>query len=297
MRVGPVTPGEVRRAKDQAVGGGRKRCRRGKNCSATCISGNKWCLVDLPEPAQIATTKIRDYLKGKVIFKNPEVRNAQGAAGGAAQAPANYSQWNPVAQGNYGKVSISPDGTRAVKELLTGKDGKKGEFGPHEVEIAKKMGDLGHSPKIHRATPEALEMDVAKGKPLWEGYRKTEEEPRMNAEQATKAGAAIQALHKMGYAHGDMHSQQFLVNGNDVKLVDYGLSVPHAQQPVKVMQDLSKINGLVDWKNPEMAGNPYFQLVNKYLDPYKEIKGTSQAAKNQKAALGEAYLKELEQLQ
>jgi tRNA A-37 threonylcarbamoyl transferase component Bud32 len=159
------------------------------------------------------------------------------------------------------------------------------------------MGELGHSPRIYRATPDALEMDVAKGSPLWKGYKRGDDEPRMNTAQATKAVSAIKALHKMGFAHGDMHSQQFLVNGNDVKLVDYGLSVPTTRQPARVMQDLAKISGLVNWKNPELAGNPYVQLANKYLDQYKEVTGTSQAAKTKKTQLGEAYLKELEQLQ
>jgi hypothetical protein len=111
--------------------------------------------------------------------------------GGLAEAPADYTKWNTVAQGNYGKVSISPDGTRAVKELLTGKDGKKGEFGEYEVQLAKKMGELGHSPRIYKATDKALEMDVAKGAPLWKGYARGENEPKMNAAQATKAAAAI----------------------------------------------------------------------------------------------------------
>jgi predicted Ser/Thr protein kinase len=143
-----------------------------------------------------------------------------------------YSTWEEVAKGNYGKVSISPDGTRAVKELLTGDDGKKGEFGEYEVELATKMGELGHSPRVYRATPDLIEMDAAKGAPLWKSYRRAEGEPTMDANQATKAAAAIRDLHKMGFAHGDMHALQFLVQGDNVKLVDFGLSVPTSRQPV-----------------------------------------------------------------
>jgi tRNA A-37 threonylcarbamoyl transferase component Bud32 len=216
--------------------------------------------------------------------------------GGSSESPPDYSKWKPLAEGNYGKVSISPDGTRVVKELLTGKDGKKGEFGPHEADLAKRMGELGHSPKIYKSTPEVLEMGVAKGEPLWKSYQRAENEPVMNTAQAMKAGAAIRDLHKMGYFHGDMHALQFIVDGNNVKLVDYGLSGPISSQPARVMQDLAKINALVNWKNPELANQPYFQLVNKYLDQYREVKGTSKAAKAKKLQLAEQYIQELNSL-
>ena len=283
------TASKIRSAQAKAVGGSRKRCRKGKNCSATCIAAGEICLVELPEPVGVATSKVA----GMVMAQRG---GSPGTAGQGSSEP-DYGKWNEIKRGNYGKVSISPDGTRAVKELLTDKDGKKGEFGEYEAQLAKRMGELGHSPRIHRSTPDVLEMDIAKGEPLWKDYKRGEGEPKMNGAQATKAAASIQALHKLGFAHGDMHALQFLVDGNNVKLVDYGLSVPTSRQPVRVLQDLSKINPLIDWKNPELAGNRYVQLVNKYLDPYKEIKGTSQKAKNQKQQLAEAYLKELEQMQ
>jgi tRNA A-37 threonylcarbamoyl transferase component Bud32 len=207
-----------------------------------------------------------------------------------------YDKWNPLAEGNYGKVSLSPDGKRVVKELLVGKDGKKGEFGEFEVDLATKMGKLGHSPKIHSHSPDHIEMDVAPGKPLWKSYARGEDEPQMTTTQARKAAAAIRDLHKMGYAHGDLHALQFIVDGDNVKLVDYGLSVPVKRQPSRVMQDLSKIAGLLNWKNPELANDPYVSLVNKYLDEYKEVKGVSKAANNKRTQIGEAYLRELNRL-
>jgi hypothetical protein len=57
------TQSEIRTAKNQAVGGGRKRCRKGKNCSAACIQTGMVCLVEMPESAGLATTKMRDLLK------------------------------------------------------------------------------------------------------------------------------------------------------------------------------------------------------------------------------------------
>jgi tRNA A-37 threonylcarbamoyl transferase component Bud32 len=248
-----------------------KRCTKGKSCSATCISPSKECKVELGAKVSESLSKVSE----KTLSNNA------------------YSDWEEVAKGNYGKVSISPDGTRAVKELLTGDDGKKGEFGEFEVELATKMGELGHSPRVYKATPDILEMDAAKGKPLWKTYRRAPDEPVMDAAQATKAAAAIRDLHKMGFAHGDMHALQFLVQGDDVKLVDFGLSVPTSRQPVRVMQDLAKINGLVQWGNPELSKDPYVQIVNRHLPRYSEVQGTSKKAKAERERIAEEYLADL----
>jgi tRNA A-37 threonylcarbamoyl transferase component Bud32 len=212
-----------------------------------------------------------------------------------AKNDSGYDSWKSIAEGNYGKISVSPDGKRVVKTLLE-HNGVRGEFGEYEVELATKMGELGHSPKIHSHGDEFIEMDLAKGRPLWKSYLKAEGESRMNTEQATKAAAAIRALHELGFAHGDLHSQQFMVNGNEVKLVDYGLSLPTKRQPSRVMQDLSKIDNLISWRNPDLADDPYFKLVNKHLNEYKEVKGTSKAAQNKKVQIAEAYLRELNRL-
>lgn len=62
VRSGP-TAAEVRSAKREAVGGARKRCRKGKNCSATCIDPREDCLVDFPEPVQAEITRMRDFIR------------------------------------------------------------------------------------------------------------------------------------------------------------------------------------------------------------------------------------------
>jgi tRNA A-37 threonylcarbamoyl transferase component Bud32 len=264
----------VERSKASAKGGSRKRCKIGKSCSATCISHSKVCLVEIPWVAASNIGKIRNGLK-----KEP-----------------GYDSWTSMAKGNYGEVKFNPDETRAVKLLLSDKEGKAGEFGPYELGLARKMGELGHSPKIHSSSDKHIEMDVAKGKPLWSDYSPKEGEPNMNAAQARKAAGAIEAIHKMGFFHGDMHALQFLVDGDNVKLVDYGLSGPVSSNPARVMQDLSKIAKLVNWKNPELENDPYVKLVNKHLDAYKNVSGFSKAAKNKRVAIGQQYLKELESL-
>jgi hypothetical protein len=62
------------------------------------------------------------------------------------------------------------------------------------------------------------------------------------------------------------------------------------------MQDLAKINPLLNWKNPELQNDPYVSLVNRHLDRYKEVQGQSKAAKAKRTQIGEEYLKELNEL-
>lgn len=289
----PYTDADVQRARINAKGGGRKRCIKGKSCSAACISGDKVCIVELPWVMSNALPRFRSFIQKRGDTASRMAGAFDKSAAENKPQSVNYDSWRPIAEGNYGKVSVNQEGTRAVKQLLTGKDGKKGEFGPHEAELAKKMGELGHSPRVYTTSKDHIEMDVAKGKPLWKSYRREEGEPVMNTAQARQAGAALRDLHKMGFFHGDMHALQFLADGNNLKLVDFGLSGPVASNPARLMQDLAKINSLVRWNNPELASDPYFMLVNKYLPQYSEIKGTSQAAKNKRAKLGNEYYQEL----
>jgi tRNA A-37 threonylcarbamoyl transferase component Bud32 len=209
---------------------------------------------------------------------------------------APYADWEPLAKGNYGKVSKSPDGKLVVKELLTGEDGKKGEFGPYERQLAIRMGKLGHSPRIHSVSSEHIEMDLAPGKPLWKSYAPAEGEGPMTAKQALNAAAAVKALHKLGFYHGDAHALQWMVDGDNVKLVDYGLSGKTARRPEKALQDLSKWAKIIGWKNPELAGDPYFELVNRTMEEYNSIKGQSKKAKADRIALAERYLEEAAKL-
>lgn len=71
MAVKAPTVSDIRSAKESAVGGGRKRCKRGKNCSAACIAGNEACLVEMPESAGVATTKVRNMLMQRMGGKMP----------------------------------------------------------------------------------------------------------------------------------------------------------------------------------------------------------------------------------
>lgn len=272
-----------------------KNCGKGKSCSATCISRSKTCVVALSVSAGKQMGSLRDSLIQKIRAVKEQRLNEKEKTKKADP----YGEWDVIAEGFYGKVAVNPEGTRAVKTLHDSrKDGKTPEFGEYEVELATKMGELGHSPRVHSSSDRHIEMDLAKGSPLWKDYQRGEDEPVMNAAQAQKAGYALRDLHRMGFAHRDAHSQQFLVDGDNVKLVDFGLSRPVSEKPIAVMQDLAKSNPLIRFDNPELANDPYFALVNKYLTPYREIgKSNSKAAKARRLELAEAYIRELQELE
>jgi len=200
-------------------------------------------------------------------------------------------RWTLIGEGQYGQVYRSPDGSRAVKELIRGMN-----FGRHEVELAIAMGELGHSPKVFHATEDFIEMEAVPGAPLWSHYRRGEDEPTMTTAQAGKVAAAIYDLHRLGFAHNDLHALQLIVSGDEVKMVDFGLSVRHEDHPVRALQDLNKIHHLVRWDSPELQSIPFVRLVNKYLPEYRSVAGRSQAAIARREELAKGYLKELEEL-
>lgn len=60
-----ASPSEVRRAKEKAIGGKRKRCVKGKSCSAACIQPTDACLVEMPDAVASSISKTRDKVSVK----------------------------------------------------------------------------------------------------------------------------------------------------------------------------------------------------------------------------------------
>lgn len=253
-------------------------CSKGKSCGSTCISKGKKCIVALGDKVSNSLGKISASLQDN---------------GDGEFRPEKYKGWKVEAEGYYGIVSFSPDGKRALKQLIDRKDGKGG-FGPHEVDIGKRMAELGHSPRIFSHSDKHIEMERMPGKPLWEGYQRQEGDEPMNSTQALRAAAAIRDLHRLGYYHGDMHNKQFIVDGNNVKLIDFGLSRPASSDPRRVIQDLNKISPLIEWSNPQMDGDPYVRLVRRYRELYRNPPSKKKKEREEyERIIGEQYLAEL----
>lgn len=78
---GGPTASEIRSAKEHQVGGAPKRCRKGKNCSATCIAQSDDCLVDFPEPVQAEIRKMVSFLIKHGNIEEGSARDEQLGAG------------------------------------------------------------------------------------------------------------------------------------------------------------------------------------------------------------------------
>lgn len=60
-----ITDRDVLAARSRAVGGSRKKCTKGKSCSATCIDPNESCLVEFPAPVSSSLAKVKDEVLSK----------------------------------------------------------------------------------------------------------------------------------------------------------------------------------------------------------------------------------------
>lgn len=195
-----------------------------------------------------------------------------------------YNFSEVLAEGNFGKVEVDREAGVVRKTPLAGKC-----IGEYEVELGKKMGEAGFSPKVFpESTNSEIIMELAEGKPLWKGYRRDEDnEPEMMAKLAGRQGlAALLYMHKeLKFAHNDAHVKQFLISGDKIQLIDFGLS-----KPIKEMQDAGL--ALTDLSKSYLflglgrfEDEPAVRVVNKYRD----IKGGSRKAKEDKQAVIQEY--------
>jgi tRNA A-37 threonylcarbamoyl transferase component Bud32 len=174
------------------------------------------------------------------------------------------ASWEYLTKGNYGSVEIDRKQGLIRKTNIEGRD-----FGEHEAKLQRMMGDAGFSPKLHRANDREIVMDLAPGKTIWKGYRPTESEAgvKFNEQQANNAAKAILFLHRKGFSHGDMHSLQWMVEGDKPMLLDFGLAKRAADDPRKAMQDWTKG---AKFLNLDAIGGEAGERIRDFVQRYKE---------------------------
>jgi hypothetical protein len=167
----PRTDAQIERAKRMSVGGGRKRCTRGKSCSATCIAGNKICLVDLPEVSSSALSKVRTRLLKKSPLTTQEKEKAISGDLGALFLKA-------IDQGKQEKAPSVPFDLKAQLAALG--PGSKNETdllmddisrimrgsAPQNIEVASDRGPEGFKARL-KAGESAMPIGATTGNTLW----------------------------------------------------------------------------------------------------------------------------------
>lgn len=186
------------------------------------------------------------------------------------------AKWEYLTKGNYGSVEIDREQKLIRKTNVPGRN-----FGPHEAELQQLMGDAGYSPKLHKSSELEIVMDLAPGKTIWKNYRPDEDEKGVlfSTPQANNAADAIFFLHKSGFFHGDMHSLQWMVDGDKPMLIDFGLSGKTEADPRKALQDWTKGAAFIGLDNISGARG---EKLRDFVSQYKEA-GKSKPAKDRGA--------------
>ena len=180
------------------------------------------------------------------------------------QVDLKNASWEYLTKGNYGSVEIDRK-QGLIRKTNVGDHG----FGEHEAKLQRIMGDAGFSPKLHKATNKEIIMDLAPGKTIWKNYAPSEDEKgvKFNEKQANNAAKAILFLHRKGFAHGDMHSLQWMVEGDKPMLLDFGLAKVAADDPRKAMQDWTKG---AKFLNLDAIGGEAGDKIRYFVQKYKE---------------------------
>ena len=147
------TRAQVLRARREAVGGRRKRCTRGKNCSAACISGDKICLVTFPLPVSQGLTKTWNELAEYIAKKN----NLQPGSVQEKRINAAIDKMSSV-------IKVATQGTEAKKpEVEWKRDAKRAErvaLPWKEIQDLQKRRKVLSEAELEREAMRALHKEV-----------------------------------------------------------------------------------------------------------------------------------------
>lgn len=161
---------KIRSAKEKAVGGKRKRCVKGKSCSATCIASNKVCLVEIPWVAASGISKVSSMVKNrkpKSLSKEPRLPKLETGEDYTSTLNSTYWSKSEEAKKAHSRVGniikgVSPADVRerekVIKKvggkpalergLLSIKDFTSESYSPmREVQLEEKGGKTFDDPK------------------------------------------------------------------------------------------------------------------------------------------------------
>ncbi len=231
------TVGEIRTAKGQAVGGGRKRCRKGKNCSAACIQAGMECLVEMPESAGIATSKVAGMLQKRM--------------GGAMPAPP---QKTPAEVAPAQKKSLAQQGRDLLKELQGEAKAQK-QMPGKLVPAAPGVGGGDWKTKYDGMSPQLnLELDklqksISKLSPEQQTFWNDQINKQMNAKLASRDGTPYSPVKTNKSLVSQAKAWQDLINNGPPKELMNRIGEKRSA-PGGMMPDVTS-SGQRKWISPE----------------------------------------------
>ena len=155
---GGVSASRWRAAKAKQVGGKRKRCRKGKNCSAACITTKDMCIVELPGPVQSEVARMAAYLLKKNKVRPGSLTDKRLAAGLMQMAPLLTSTDGPKETSGKGAERVTKSGvgfdTRGVRKA------ERAELTWKEIQGLKERRDLLNSAEVRDDAMKLLQRDA-----------------------------------------------------------------------------------------------------------------------------------------
>ena len=148
------TAGQVARAKAQAVGGGRKRCRKGKNCSAACIQSRMVCLVEFPMPVSSGVTQMRDYIRKKNNVEPGSIQDKR-----LNLALGKLAEVVKVEEATFSPKGRGPAKPKVEVKSQTARANRKG-VAWSEVQQLKKRKDMLSEAEVQKEAMRALHKDA-----------------------------------------------------------------------------------------------------------------------------------------
>ena len=120
----------------------RKTCSKGKNCSATCIAGNKICLVSLSPPVTDASNKMAKFLKSSPTSAAPVKKAPAASAAPVKKAPAASAAPKSSGIANTQKIADDQKLERLTAQWEESKDRWNATIGKGDLEATKKAADV-----------------------------------------------------------------------------------------------------------------------------------------------------------